>query len=200
MSQFGDVRFATATDAEDARRTLETLMDQKSRSLTRKGIPDIFAPPGHREFYRDLVSNPKTRHLVHVSHVDIGTVYAAANFGIVFADCYYHVLASFVDTEVARYGPGVLHLRELMAHAIKLGLKRFDFTVGDEPYTGMVRYRPKAVRLYGDRDLARLAGAMAFVGTTPDQTSHQADAGTVEPGLARALHHRLAVERASTAI
>ena len=134
MSQYGEVRFTTATDTEDARRTLETLMDQKSRSLTRKGIPDIFAPPGHREFYLDLVSNPKTRHLVHVSRVDIGTDCAAANFGIVFGDCYYHVLASIVDAEVARYGPGVLHLRELMAHAIKLGLKRFDFTVGDEPY------------------------------------------------------------------
>ena len=134
MSQYGEVRFTTATDTEDARRTLETLMDQKSRSLTRKGIPDIFAPPGHREFYLDLVSNPKTRHLVHVSRVDIGTDCAAANFGIVFGDCYYHVLASIVDAEVARYGPGVLHLRELMARAIKLGLKRFDFTVGDEPY------------------------------------------------------------------
>ncbi len=134
MSQFGDVRFATATDAEDARRTLETLMDQKSRSLARKGIADIFAPPGHREFYLDLVSNPKTRHLVHVSRVEIGTDCAAANFGIIFGDCYYHVLASFVDTEVAHYGPGALHLRELMAYAIKCGLKRFDFTVGDEPY------------------------------------------------------------------
>jgi CelD/BcsL family acetyltransferase involved in cellulose biosynthesis len=134
MSQFGDVCFATATDAEDARQTLETLMDQKSRSLARKGIADIFAPPGHREFFLDLVSNPKARHLVHVSRVQIGTACAATNLGIIFGDCYYHVLASFVDTEVARYGPGALHLRELMAHAIRIGLKRFDFTIGDEPY------------------------------------------------------------------
>ena len=134
MSQFGDVCFATATDAEDARQTLETLMDQKSRSLARKGIADIFAPPGHREFFLDLVSNPKARHLVHVSRVQIGTACAATNLGIIFGDCYYHVLASFVDTEVARYGPGALHLRELMAHAINIGLKRFDFTIGDEPY------------------------------------------------------------------
>ncbi len=49
-------------DAEDARHTLETLMEQKSRSLARKGIADIFAPPGHREFFLDLVSNPNTRH------------------------------------------------------------------------------------------------------------------------------------------
>jgi len=134
MSQFGDVRFATAADADDARRTLETLMDQKGRSLARKGIADIFAKPGHREFYLDLATNPKTRHLIHVSRVEIGNSCAAANLGIVFGDCYYHVLASYVDTEVAHYGPGALHLRELMAYAIKLGLKRFDFTVGDEPY------------------------------------------------------------------
>jgi CelD/BcsL family acetyltransferase involved in cellulose biosynthesis len=30
--------------------------------------------------------------------------------------------------------PSALHLRELMAHAIGLGLQRFDFTIGDEPY------------------------------------------------------------------
>jgi CelD/BcsL family acetyltransferase involved in cellulose biosynthesis/predicted ATP-grasp superfamily ATP-dependent carboligase len=134
MSEYGEIRFLTAADTDDARRTLETLMDQKSRSLARKGVANIFARPGHREFYLDLASNPKTRHLVHISRVEIGTACAAANLGIVFGDCYYHVLASFVDSDVSHYGPGALHLRELMAHAIKLGLKRFDFTIGDEPY------------------------------------------------------------------
>jgi D-aspartate ligase len=134
MSQYGDIRFTTAADANDARHTLEILMEQKSRSLARKGIADIFASPGHREFYLDLASNPELRHLVHVSRVEIGTVCAAANLGIVFGDCYYHVLASYVDSEVAHYGPGVLHLRELMAHSITLRLQRFDFTIGDEPY------------------------------------------------------------------
>jgi D-aspartate ligase len=134
MSQFGEVRFITATDDADARRTLEILMEQKGRALARKGIADIFAPPGHREFFLDLASNPKTRHLVHVSRIEIGDVSAATNLGVVFGDCYYHVLASYVDSEVAHYGPGALHLRELLAHAIKRGLKCFDFTVGDEQY------------------------------------------------------------------
>jgi CelD/BcsL family acetyltransferase involved in cellulose biosynthesis len=44
------------------------------------------------------------------------------------------VLASYADSEVARYGPGVLHLRELLAYAVNRGLKCFDFTNGDEPY------------------------------------------------------------------
>jgi D-aspartate ligase len=134
MSEYGEIRFVTASDPDESRRTLETLMDQKSRSFARKGIADIFARPGHREFFLDLVSSPKTRHLVHVSRVEIGTACAAANLGIVYGDCYYHVLASYIDSAVSHYGPGALHLRELMAHAIRLGLKRFDFTIGDEPY------------------------------------------------------------------
>jgi CelD/BcsL family acetyltransferase involved in cellulose biosynthesis len=134
MAQYGDIRFATAAGTADTRRTLDILMEQKSRSLARKGIADIFAPPGYREFYLDLASNPKLQHLVHVSRVEIGPVCAAANFGIVFGSCYYHVLASYADGEMAHYGPGALHLRELMAYAIARRLQRFDFTIGDEPY------------------------------------------------------------------
>jgi D-aspartate ligase len=134
MSQFGDVEFITATDSVDARRTLEILMEQKSRALVRKGAADIFALPGHRAFFLDLATNPKARHLVHIGRTQIGEVCAATNFGIVFGGCYYHLLASYVDGEVAHYGPGALHLRELLAYAIKRGLKSFDFTIGDEPY------------------------------------------------------------------
>jgi D-aspartate ligase len=134
MSAYGDIRFASAADTQSARCTLDILMEQKSRSLARKGIADIFASPGHREFYLELASNSKLRHVIHISRVEIGDTCAAANLGIVFGGCYYHVLASYVDSEVAHFGPGALHLRELMAHAIGLGLQRFDFTIGDEPY------------------------------------------------------------------
>ena len=134
MAQFGDIRLVTATDSADARRTLETLMRQKSLSFARKGIPDMFERPGYREFFIDIASNPATRHLVHVSRVEIGTTDAAANFAIVRGDCYYHILSSYCDGRLAHFGPGALHLRELMAHAIGRGLKKFDFTIGDERY------------------------------------------------------------------
>lgn len=135
MTQYGDVRFVTAATADDARRTVETLMSQKSRALTRRGIGDIFARPGLREFFLDLASDPKLRRLFHVSRIEIGGAAAATNFAIVFGDCYYHVLASYdEDAPAAHYGPGALHLRELLAYAIGRGLRRFDFTIGDEPY------------------------------------------------------------------
>ena len=134
ISEFGEIRFVTAADGDDARRTLETLMDQKSRIFGYKGIADIFARPGYREFFLDFASNPRARHLAHVSRIEVGTKVAAANFGIAFGDCYYHVLSSYCDGQLTRYGPGTLHLRELLAHAIKRGLRRFDFTIGDERY------------------------------------------------------------------
>ena len=134
MSEFGEIRFETAAAPRDLRRTLDTLWEQKKRIFAHKGIGDIFARPGYREFFADFASNPASRHLAHVSRVEIGTMCAAANFGIVFGDCYYHVLSSYSDDELARYGPGALHLRELLAYAVKRGLRLFDFTIGDEHY------------------------------------------------------------------
>ena len=135
MAEFGEIRFVTATDAADARRTLEILMQQKTRSFARKGIPDMFAAPSHRQFFLDIAADPMLRDFVHVSRLEIGGNIAAANLGMMFGGCYYHMLASYdEDREFARYGPGALHLRDLLAYAIARGLKCFDFTIGDEPY------------------------------------------------------------------
>ena len=134
MSEFGEIRFETVTEPVELRRTLDTLWEQKKRIFAHKGIADIFARPGYREFFADFASNPNTRHLAHVSRVEIGSDCAAANLAIVFGDCYYHVLSSYGDGELTRYGPGALHLRELLAYAIQRGLRLFDFTIGDEHY------------------------------------------------------------------
>jgi len=180
LSEFGEIRFVNSANLDDARCMVETLMHQKSRSLARKGIANVLARRGCREFFLDLASNlpppypppqagedsfifpppqagegslifpppqagedsfifppPQAgegRVGVHISRVEIGAVWAAVNFGIVFGDCYYHVLASHEDNELSHYGPGALHLRELLAYAIGRGLRRFDFTIGDEPY------------------------------------------------------------------
>ena len=57
MSAFGAICFVTSADADDAGRTLEMLMEQKSRLLARKGIADMFARPGWREFFLDIAAN-----------------------------------------------------------------------------------------------------------------------------------------------
>src|SRR5262249_48201607 len=51
-----------------------------------------------------------------------------------FRGRYYHVLASYTDHEMSKFGPGAAHLHELMGYAIAHGCDTFDFTIGDERY------------------------------------------------------------------
>jgi D-aspartate ligase len=160
LSESGAVEFVTDTAASDVAHTLQVLMQQKSRHFAQRGIADLFARPGWREFFLDVAVNPATRHLVHVSHVQVGEHCAAANLGLTFGSAYYHMLASYDDGELSRYGPGALHLRELLAYAIGRGLRRFDFTIGDEPYKR--EWSNSAVTLWDHRAVATLRGWPAF--------------------------------------
>jgi CelD/BcsL family acetyltransferase involved in cellulose biosynthesis len=160
LSQFGAVEFVTDNAASDIGRTLQILIQQKSRHFAQRGIADMFVRPGWREFFLDVAANPATRHLVHVSRIQVGERCAAANFGLTFGGVYYHMLASYDDGELSRYGPGALHLRELLAYAIGRGLWRFDFTIGDEPYKR--EWSDSAVTLWDYCTVARSRGWPAF--------------------------------------
>jgi CelD/BcsL family acetyltransferase involved in cellulose biosynthesis len=134
LGELGEVRFVTPQKPDEIARTLETLVVQKSKSFARMGVTNMFALPGRRDFFFALATNPRTRHLTHVSRLDVGSTWAAINLGLVFGDCYYHVLASYDDGEVSRFGPGAAHLRDLLCYAVERGLRCFDFTIGDERY------------------------------------------------------------------
>jgi CelD/BcsL family acetyltransferase involved in cellulose biosynthesis len=134
LGELGAVCFVTPEASAEVASTLETLITQKEKAFARMGVPNMFARPGHAAFFRDVANGEATRRLVHLSRLDVGATWAAVNLGLTFGDCYYHVLASYDDGEVSRFGPGAAHLRELLRHAIARGCKRFDFTIGDEPY------------------------------------------------------------------
>lgn len=159
LSELGAVTFVTPQRRDDIEQTMTVLFEQKSRSLKRMGAPDIFARPGWREFYAAVATNPRTRHLVHVSRLDAGTIYTAINLGLTFRDSYYHVLVSHDDGDAARFGPGVAHLRELMRYAIERGLRRFDFTIGDERYKS--EWADHKLSLYDHVAAASVRGLLA---------------------------------------
>jgi CelD/BcsL family acetyltransferase involved in cellulose biosynthesis len=133
LGEFGEVRFVNPAD-DDIASTLDTLMVQKANSFARMGVANLFAKPGHAEFYRALATDAATRPMVHVSRLDVGATPAAINLGLTWRDRYYHLLASYDGGEVSRFGPGAAHLHDLMQSAIEHGLKIFDFTIGDERY------------------------------------------------------------------
>ena len=134
LGDFGDVRLFTPERAEDIERSLDLLMEQKGRAFARMGVANLFANPGYPAFYRALASKPESRALAHVSRLDVGDTAAAINLGLLHRGRYYHLLASYDDGEVSRFGPGMAHLHDLMRYAIDQGCTQFDFTIGDEPY------------------------------------------------------------------
>lgn len=134
LANFGEVRLVHPMSDADIASTLDTLVAQKGRAFARMGVSNMFARPGHREFYRAMATSPATRQLTHVSRLQVGDETAAVNLGLTFRDRYYYVLVSYDDGEMARFGPGATHLRDLMQYAIGRGFRIFDFTVGDEPY------------------------------------------------------------------
>jgi CelD/BcsL family acetyltransferase involved in cellulose biosynthesis len=133
LGQFGELRFVTA-DQSDIGQTLQVLFAQKAQSFAHMGVANLFERPGHSQFFQDLATNEMTRSLVHVSKLDVGGTIAAVNFGLMFRGVYYYVLASYCGGEIAKFGPGAAHLRDLMSYAIDKGCRVFDFTIGDEPY------------------------------------------------------------------
>jgi CelD/BcsL family acetyltransferase involved in cellulose biosynthesis len=131
LSEFGEVKFVTAEGANALNETLETLMNQKSKSFAAMGVTNIFALPGYSDFYHAL---SRMSGLVHVSRLDVGHEVAAANLGLIFRGSYYHLLASYNGGELSKYGPGAAHLHDLLRYAMERSCQAFDFTIGDERY------------------------------------------------------------------
>lgn len=98
------------------------------------GVENIFARSGYPEFYAAVVTDPLTRDIVHVCHLDVGLTTAAASVALRFRDRYYLILSSYDDGEMSRCGPGRTLLHELLRYTIEKGFRHFDFTIGDEPY------------------------------------------------------------------
>jgi CelD/BcsL family acetyltransferase involved in cellulose biosynthesis len=159
LSESGEVRFVNPEGTDEIAATLDTLMHQKARSFADMGVANIFARPGHPEFYRQLATTK--RDLVHVSRLDVGSTIAAVNLGLTFRGCYYHVLASYDDGELSRFGPGTAHLHDLMRYAIDRGCRVFDFTVGDERYKR--DWSDTELKLFDHVSIATARGAVAAV-------------------------------------
>jgi CelD/BcsL family acetyltransferase involved in cellulose biosynthesis len=132
LGELGEMRFIDVGDEDEIARTIETLMQQKSKAFARMGVEDLFARPGHRAFWLDVTAT--LRGVTHVSRLDVGSTIAATSLGLTHRGCYYLVLSSYHDGEVMRFGPGRAHLHELLRRAIEHDIRDFDFTIGDEPY------------------------------------------------------------------
>lgn len=158
LGEGGELRMVSPQTVEDIAHTLDLLFAQKRNALARMGVEDVFARPGYHAFFRALATAPSPR-IAHVSRLDIGQVPAATNLGLHFRGTYSHLIASYDDGPLARFGPGAAHLHELMRYAIEHGCTTFDFTIGDEPYKR--DWCDSDIKLYDHVSAATLRGAVA---------------------------------------
>jgi CelD/BcsL family acetyltransferase involved in cellulose biosynthesis len=159
LNDMGPVAFTTPSDDDGTNAILTTLFAQKARAFAQMGVANFLALPGREAFFRAFATDPATRPLCHVSRLDVGPTLAAANYGLIFRGRYYHVLASYDDGPVSRFGPGAAHLHDLMRHAIEHGCHEFDFTIGDEPYKH--DWCDIEIKLFDHRSAATLPGWLA---------------------------------------
>jgi len=134
LGERGEVRFAEASEPEAIRPIVEKLIEYKSAAFQRMGVTDSLAKPGYRAFYLDLTTAPSAQQVAHVTHLDVGGQVVAAGLGLRYRGDYYLVLSSYENGALARLGPGRAHLNDLIRYAVEHGFRRFDFTIGDEPY------------------------------------------------------------------
>lgn len=164
LSEHGEIGFADADDGIDAAHTMDVLMAQKGRALVRMGVENFLLRPGYREFFLDAGTDPALAGFVHVGRMTVGPTIAATSFGLVHRGCYYLMLSSYDDGELARFGPGRAHLHEVLRRAIGRGLTYFDFTVGDESYKR--EWSDVELRLYDHTAAATMRGLPAAAVTT----------------------------------
>jgi CelD/BcsL family acetyltransferase involved in cellulose biosynthesis len=167
LGDLGTVNLVTPEADGEIVRTLDLLMEQKARSFARMGVANLFANPGYAEFYRALATEAASRPLAHVSRLDVGDTAAAINLGLVHRGRYYHLLASYDDGEVSRFGPGAAHLHDLMQYAIEHGCSVFDFTIGDEGYKR--DWSDTVLTLYDHVAAASLRGTLVALPLTTAQ-------------------------------
>jgi CelD/BcsL family acetyltransferase involved in cellulose biosynthesis len=159
LGEIGAVRFVTPQDRGEIERSVDTLIEQKSRSFARMGVANMFERPGWTAFFTAVATDERMRDLVHVSRLDVGPCWAAINLGLKDRGSYYHVLASYDDGETSRFGAGAAHLRDLLRYSMEQGLKHFDFTIGDERYKR--EWSDRTIMLYDHVAAASVRGLPA---------------------------------------
>src|SRR6185369_14898373 len=107
---------------------------QKSHSYRELGTPDLFAEPGHREFFEYVTRRGVRDGFVHLSGLRVDGQVRATHWGLVYRGRFYCLFPTYARDEAARHSPGNALMRRLFEWCIANGVEVFDFTIGDEPY------------------------------------------------------------------
>jgi len=134
LEQQGAVEFRTATRPTELRRALAILTALHARRWHGQHTATIFSSSASaRRFYADACARYAERGLLDLTLLEVGGRAIAGSLGFIDRDTYYYYVPAW-EPSLAALAPSSLLLAHLIERAYALGLKRFDFMLGDEPY------------------------------------------------------------------
>lgn len=136
ITTHGAIEYGWADSADDRLEILETFFAQKARRFRELGIPDAFAEPIHRDFYRELAAfDTLEPGRLRLGYLKVGGETASTFNGIEFRNRLFVLLSSIIDDgELQRWSPGQLLLRHQIEEACERGLSHYDLGVGEAPH------------------------------------------------------------------
>jgi CelD/BcsL family acetyltransferase involved in cellulose biosynthesis len=133
LSELGELSFVVAKSEADRVRFTEAMIEEKRARYRATGATDNFNDEAYGRFYREGARRAGLD--VDVSALLLNGEPIAAHWGLrdEKAKAMYFLMPSF-DAAYDRYSPGVIFLMRFIQRCVDSGLKRLDFTVGDEIY------------------------------------------------------------------
>jgi CelD/BcsL family acetyltransferase involved in cellulose biosynthesis len=136
LAAVGGYAVAYAETEAQGREILEAFFVQKSHRFAEQGLPDVFACPKTRDFFRDVVSGMVGGQGVGLDlwSLTIDGEIRATNIGARIGGTHHAVMNSFAMDEYARHSTGDMALFHVIEDCCARGLERFDFGIGDMRY------------------------------------------------------------------
>lgn len=133
LAELGELRFAVAESEADRVRFTEAMIEEKRARYRATGAADNFEDEAYGRFYREGARREGLG--IHISALLLNEKPIAAHWGVrdERARAMYFLMPSF-DAAYERYSPGVIFLTRFIQSCVDSGLRRLDFTVGDEVY------------------------------------------------------------------
>jgi CelD/BcsL family acetyltransferase involved in cellulose biosynthesis len=134
LEERGPVQFRTISRPDDVAPALAALTELHVRRWTGQHTATIFSSSSSaRRFYVEACTHYAERGMLDLTLLDVGGRPVAGSLGFVDRETYYYYLPAW-EPELAPLSPSGLLLAHLVERAYALGLRRFDFMLGDEPY------------------------------------------------------------------
>lgn len=134
LGKVGKVELLEITGKDARSKHMQDLLALKIKNLNDAHILHRMDKPDVANFYHALVENADRGENICQFELRCGSKLVASVLGFVHHDIFYYQICAFNKKEFGQYSPGLLLLYQLFDWSFSNGLKRFDMTIGDEPY------------------------------------------------------------------